>query len=123
MSDPFVDLDATAQAELVRKKEVTSAELVDAAIARIERLNPKLNAVIWPLFDQARAQAKGPLPEGPFTGVPYLIKDILAAIQGVPMRVGSKFLADYVSPEDSELVIRLRRAGLVFVGKTNTPEF
>jgi amidase len=70
-------LDATSQAGLIRKKEITPTELLEAAIERIERINPKINAVVTPMYDQARAAAAGPLPEGPFTGVPFLLKDIL----------------------------------------------
>ena len=73
MKDEFADFDATAQAELVRKREASPLELVDTAIARIERLNPRLNAVVTPLFDKARSQARnGPIPDGPFKGVPFL---------------------------------------------------
>ena len=85
----LVDLDATAQAEMVRKKEVQPIELVDAAIERIEALNPELNAVVTTMFDQARETAGGELPDGPFTGVPFLLKDILGMCQGVPMTMGS----------------------------------
>ncbi|WP_163999698.1 amidase [Pyxidicoccus caerfyrddinensis] len=120
--DPFVSLDATAQAELVRRGEVTPLELVDAAIARIERHNPKLNAVTQQQFDTARLRAKGALPRGPFTGVPFLLKDLLAAQQGQPLTGGSRFMKDFVPDHDSELVKRHLRAGLVVLGKTNTPE-
>jgi amidase len=116
-------LDATAQAELVRKKEVTPIELIEAAIERIERINPAINAVVTPMFDEARAAAVGALPDGPFTGVPFLLKDLLAAYAGVRMTSGSAFLRDFVSTHDSELVARHKRAGLIVVGKTNTPEF
>ncbi len=115
--------DATALAELVRRGEASPLELVDDAIARIEKLNPEINAVIRPMFDQARETARGELPDGPFKGVPYLLKDILAACKGVPFTSGSRMLEDYVPDHDSELVARLRRAGFIFVGKTNTPEF
>ncbi|HIE16675.1 MAG TPA: amidase [Dehalococcoidia bacterium] len=115
-------LDATAQAELVRRKEVTAAELVDAAIDRIERLNPVLNAVVTPLYEEARAAVAGKQLKGPFAGVPFLIKDIVASCAGAPMTFGSSFLRDMVSPRDSELVQRLKRAGLVILGKTNTSE-
>ena len=70
------ELDATAQAALVRKGEVSPLELVDAAIARIEEINPKINAVIQKHFDRAREQANSDLPDGPFKGVPYLLKDL-----------------------------------------------
>jgi len=121
-SKEFAFMDATAQAELVRRKEVKSVELVDAAIERIERLNPALNAVITPMYEQAREAAKGTLPEGPFRGVPFLLKDLVASYAGVRMAWGSAFLRDFVPDHDSELVARLKRAGLVIVGKTNTPE-
>ncbi|HEY2385682.1 MAG TPA: amidase family protein [Candidatus Binatia bacterium] len=121
--DEFAALDATAQADLVRRREVTPRELVDAAIARIERLNPALNAVITPLFEQARAAAATPLPDGPFSGVPFLLKDLVASYGGTRMTGGAGVLRDYVSPHDSELVRRYKRAGLVILGKTNTPEF
>jgi amidase len=121
-SDDFAFLDATAQAELVRKREIKPLELVDAAIKRIERLNPTLNAVVTPMYEQARTTAAGKLPKGPFTGVPFLVKDIVASYAGVRMTLGSSFLRDLVPPRDSELVVRLKRAGLIILGKTNTPE-
>ncbi|HJR53379.1 MAG TPA: amidase [Gemmatimonadota bacterium] len=116
-------LDATAQADLVRRGEVTSIELVDAAIARIERADPELNAVVTPTFERAREIARGELPDGPFRGVPFLLKDLSAAWAGVPMTSGSAFLKDFVAPVDSVLVQRYRAAGLVFLGKTNCAEF
>ena len=116
-------LDATAQAELVRRGEVTPLDLVDAAIARIERANPVLNAVVTPTFDRARETARGELPDGPFQGVPFLLKDLSAAWAGVPMTSGSAFLRDFVPPVDSVLVQRYREAGLIFLGKTNCAEF
>jgi amidase len=120
--DEYASFDAFALAELVRKKEVKPLELVDAAIEKIEKLNPNLNAVITPLFEQARKAAAGDLPQGPFTGVPYLLKDIGAVLGGVRMTMGTAFLKDFVPDHDSELVLRLKRAGLVIVGKTSTPE-
>src|SRR5215216_8141794 len=93
-------LDATALAGLVLRKEVKATELVEAAIERVERLNPTLNAVITPMYEQARTAAKGELPQGPFTGVPFLIKDLLAAYAGVPSTQGSAFLRDYVPEHD-----------------------
>jgi amidase len=121
--DDIAFLDATAQADLVRRKEVKSTELVDAAIERIERLNPTLNAVVTPMYDEARKVASGPLPDGPFTGVPFLLKDLLASYGGVRITSGSAFLRDNVASHDSELVARFKRAGLIVCGKTNTPEF
>jgi len=115
--------DAVGLAKLVRDGEVAPPELVDAAIARIERHNPALNAVVHKAYDEARATAAGALPNGPFSGVPFLIKDIDLEVAGWPMTNGSAFLKGYVSARDAELTRRYRAAGLVFVGKTNTPEF
>lgn len=125
MHDPYAPLDATAQAALVRQGDVTPLELVDAAIARIERLNPTLNAVIHSRFEQARRDAREPLPDGPFRGVPFLLKDLDATSLGDPMHAGTKFLkaANYVPDHDSALVENFKRAGLVLLGKANTPEF
>jgi amidase len=116
-------LDATTLAELVRKKEIKPVELVEAAIERIERLNPQLNAVVTPMYDLAREAAAGELPRGPFTGVPFLLKDLMAAYAEVRMTWGSAFMRDNVPDYDSELVVRQKKAGLVVLGKTNTPEF
>src|SRR3989337_26193 len=121
--DELAFLDATAQADLVRRKQVKPIELVDAAIERIERLNPALNAVVTPMYDIARGAASSPLPDGPFTGVPFLLKDLSASYAGVRLTSGSAFLKDYVPHYDSELVARYKRAGMVILGKTNTPEF
>src|SRR5262245_30012040 len=123
LTEELASLDAMAQAELVRTKEVKAYELTEAAIARAERLNPALNAIITPIFDSARLYAAGPLPEGEFTGVPLLLKDLLASLAGVKMSSGSRFTRDVVPDRDSELVTRFKLAGLVIIGKTNTPEF
>lgn len=125
MADELARLDATAQAELVRRGELTPGELVDAAIARIERLNPALNAVITPLFDKARAQASSPhLPTGPFRGVPFLLKDLGCHSAGDPYHEGMRFLreAGWVAESDTYMAAKLRAAGFIFLGKTNTPE-
>jgi len=124
MSDDFCWLDATAQAELVRRGEVTPSDLVDAAIRRIEALNPAINAVIIPLFDKAQTVAEGPLPDGPFRGVPFLLKDAVAHSAGDPYHCGMQVLKDagWVAPTDTWLVQRYRAAGFVILGKTNLPE-
>jgi amidase len=121
--DDLARLDATALAHLVRTKQVSARELLDAAIARIERWNPRLNAVVTPMFGEARAAIDRGLPAGPFTGVPFLLKDLGAEHAGVRFTEGSAFLAGYTPAVDSELVARHKRAGLVIAGKTNTPEF
>ena len=117
--------DSLALAELVRTRQVSPRELVDAAIARIEQLNPTLNAVVHPMFDQARRIADAPLsdPAAPFAGVPFLIKDLLTAYAGEPMASGSKLYAGWRPDHDSEVMRRYRRAGVIVLGKTNTPEF
>lgn len=123
--DELVTLDATGQAELVRQGAVKPIELVEAAIARIERLNPQLNAVITPLFDKARAQATAlHLPDGPFRGVPLLLKDFLCETAGDPHYAGMRFLRDlgWRSVQDTYLASKFRAAGFVFLGKTNLPE-
>lgn len=119
----FLLLDATAQAALVRQGELTAHELVSAAIAQVEALNSRLNAVVTPLFELALAQAQQPLSDAPFAGVPFLLKDLQAAYAGVPMSAGSRWLKDFKPNGDSELVKRYKQAGLIVVGKTNTPEF
>ncbi|MCU1450887.1 MAG: nylA [Acidimicrobiales bacterium] len=124
MADDLARMDATTQAELVRTGTASAAELVDAAIARIEQLNPELNAVIHPLYDKARRQASGELPVGPFTGVPMVVKDLTCHTAGDPFHEGMKFLKEqnWVEDEDTFLAAKFRAAGFVFVGKTNTPE-
>jgi len=121
--DDFRTLDATALAELVRGRQVRPIELVEATILRIERLNPALNAVVTPMYDEARRVAKGDLPNGSFSGVPFLLKDAVSPYSGSRLTQGSAFLGDHISDHDSELVERLKRAGLIVLGKTNTPEF
>lgn len=109
-------LDATAQAELVRRREVKPEELVEAARARIDQLDPALNAVVTRIDPM-------PAEDGPFAGVPFLVKDLVLEVAGTRFTAGSRWLAGNVSTEDQELVLRYRRAGLVIVGKTNTCEF
>src|SRR5258708_32245556 len=118
MAESLARIDATAQAELVRSGKASPTELVDEAIARIEKLNPELNAVIHPLFDLARAAAAGDLPDGPFRGVPMLLKDLGAELEGTPFSEGSDFAGDYRSTVTQELPKRFLRAGLVVPGQT-----
>lgn len=125
MSDPLASLDATAQAELVRTGKASPLELLESAIVRIEKLNPTLNAVIYPLFEKARAQARSAQPvRGAFCGVPFLLKDLVAHSAGDPYSGGMSFLKrrGWRESEDTFLVQRLRAAGFVIAGKTNTPE-
>ncbi|MFI5261506.1 MAG: amidase [Candidatus Limnocylindrales bacterium] len=123
-------LDALGQADLVRTGAISAVELVEAAIARIEARNPALNAVVTPLFDSARAAgaasdaARHRRGAGrPLDGVPFLLKDLGASIGGVRQTSGSRACAGHVAPMTSELVRRHEAAGLIMLGKTNTPEF
>jgi amidase len=115
--------DGLGLAQLVRKKQVKPSELVEEAISRIERLNPQVNAVIHKMYELARKAADGDLPDGSFKGVPFLMKDLLMAYAGVPLSNGSRFFKDFIPDHDSELVKRFKAAGIIVVGKTNTPEF
>ena len=118
-------LDATAQARLVADKSVSPIELVEAAIERIERIDPKVNALTYRWFDAARELGRsGDLPDGPFKGVPFLLKDLHATEAGKPISHGNKAFkaANYIAPSDTELVGRYKRAGLVTLGRTNSPE-
>jgi len=118
-------LDATAQAELVRSGGASPADLVDAAIDRIEKLNGELNAVIHPLYDRARDAVRSGLPDGPFTGVPIVVKDLDGTLAGAPYHAGNKALkaARHVATTTCALFAKLERAGFVIVGKANTPEY
>ncbi len=123
MTDRFQWLDAVAQADLVRKREVTPSELLEAAIARAERVNPELHAILTPLYAKARKAAADPaLPLGALHGVPFLLKDIMGYSAGDPYHMGMKALRDFVAPHDTYLVAKVRAAGLVVMGRTNVPE-
>jgi len=119
----YEQFDAVGLAELVRGRRVSARELLEAAIERVEARNGAVNAVVLKLYDYARRTVAEGLPEGPFTGVPFLLKDLTASLAGVPMTRGSRFFADTPPPAaDSEHVKRLKRAGLVIFGRTNTCE-
>jgi amidase len=122
MTADFEMFDGLALAELVRRKEASPEQLLEATIRRAEALNPALNAIVTPLYDQARAAIAAGLPSGPFAGVPYLLKDLGALYTGAPTSFGSTFFDGNVADHDSEITARLKRAGLVIFGKTNTPE-
>lgn len=121
--DDYAGYDAIGLAELVKRGDVTPLELVEAAIACIEQHNPQINAVIHKMYEQARERAQGSLPDGPFKGVPFLLKDLLSAYAGEPMRSGSRFHKDVVPTEHSMMTQRYLDAGLIVLGKTNTPEY
>ena len=121
-AEEFESFDGLGLAGLVRRGDVSPAELLDLAISRVEARNPELNAVVTRLYDQARAAIAAGLADGPFTGVPYLLKDLGAHYAGAVTSFGSALFKDFVVDHDSEITARLRRAGLVIFGKTNTPE-
>jgi amidase len=119
----YTQYDGLGLAELVRTKKISSLELVEEAISRIEAHNPSINAVNYKMYDQARKAAQSKLPEGPFMGVPFLQKDMHATLAGEPTSCGTRLLKDVPQPHDSEIVARYRAAGVIFLGKTNVPEF
>ncbi len=126
MSEELAWMDATAQAELVRTGQVKPVELVEAAIRRVEKLNPRINAVITQRYERALEEARsGDLPEGPFRGVPFLMKDLGCHSAGDPYYEGSRFVRDagWIARDDTYLAQKFRQAGFVLIGKTNTPEF
>lgn len=121
-SNLYRTMDAVGLAELVRKKEVSAAELVEAAIARIEEVNPHLNAVIHKKYDYARQLARQPLPDGPLSGVPFLLKDLSLEWEGFPVTNGSRYFRNDVAASSWTIAERMKRAGLLPLGKTNVPE-
>ncbi|HTX50339.1 MAG TPA: amidase [Caulobacteraceae bacterium] len=123
-TNEYAGFDAVGLARLVARGEVTAEDLLDAALTRMEAVNPKINAVIVDLADEARAAVRAGLPPGPLRGVPFLIKDISTQMRGVPTRAGAALLRDIPpAASDSALVAAYRASGLVLFGKTNTPEF
>jgi len=123
MFKEYDNYDAVALAQLVKSGQVSADELLEEAIARVERINPRVNALIDKLYDQARAAIAAELPDGPLRGVPFLLKDLHALYQGGVTSNGCRFFSDNFADHDSELVARYKRAGTVIFGKTNTPEF
>jgi amidase len=121
--DDFGTYDALGLAELVKTGEVTSRELVESAIEGIEAVNPRLNAVIRTFYDTARATADAGAPNGPFEGVPYMMKELASMWEGVPQTNSCAYFKDFVSPVDSVITARLKRAGFLLLGSTNAPEF
>lgn len=119
----YARYDAVGLADLIRRKQVSAAEVLDAVIARIERLNPAVNAIIRPMYDEARAQVARGLPDGPLAGAPYALKDLGTLYAGVPTLESSRlFAASPPADHHSTITERLLAAGLVIVGKASTPE-
>jgi len=119
----YTQHDGLGLAELVRRKEVKPSELAHLALQAIQQVNPKLNAVIALIIERGDQVDEAALPDGPFRGVPFLVKDLVIHGAGVPTDLGSRFTKDLVFPHDTELMARFKKAGLVIIGRTNTPEF
>jgi amidase len=119
----YEEYDALGLARLVKQGDISPEELLEAAINRVEKYNPKLNAVVIKMYDLARASIAKGLPAGPLRGVPFLLKDLGVYYKGVPTSYGSGVFAKTIPDHDSELVVKYCNAGLVIFGKTNTPEF
>jgi len=119
----YESYDALGLAEIVRTGAVSASELLDAAIERIEAREGQIGAIAIRMFDEARAAIASGLPSGPFTGVPFSLKDLSVNYSGVPTTAASRLYSDFVPDHDSTLVTRYRRAGLVTLAKTKTPEF
>lgn len=122
ISKLYRTMDAVGLADLVRNQEVSAAELVEAAIARIEEINPHLNAVIYKNYDYARGLARQPLPQGPLSGVPFLLKDLAIEWQGFPVTNGCRFFQGDIAQSSWLIAERMKRAGLLPLAKTNVPE-
>jgi amidase len=118
----YCDVDATTLAERVRRREVTPQELIADALEAIERVNGPLNAVIRRMDDRARAAAEGALPEGPFRGVPFVVKDLDGFLADEPYTQACRMSAGFVPREDAPVIARMKRTGVVVVGKTSCPE-
>jgi len=123
MFEEYERHDGLGLAALVRARQVTPEELLEAAVSRVERVNPKVNAVVHRMYEEARAAIRAGPPDGPFRGVPYLLKDLRSQYAGAVTSEGSALFRDAVAEHDSDIVARAKRAGLVVFGKTNTPEF
>jgi amidase len=122
-SDDYAERDGLGLAELVREGSVSPLELVDASIERIERIDPAINAVVYRAFDEARAAAGGQLPDGPFRGLPFMVKDLGIGVAGWPRTSGSRFCREVVDAEDTGLTRRYREAGVVLLGRGASSEF
>jgi amidase len=120
--DQYDNHDAVSLAGLIARQEVSAAELLETALAAAGRVNGDLNCILAILSDRARVAVNAGLPKGPLTGVPFLIKECMLLMKGAPYRLGCRLLDGYTSPNDTELMIRFRKAGLVTFGTTSTPE-
>jgi amidase len=121
--EEYRNYDALGLAGLVTKGEISALELLEIAIARTEAVNPSINCIVEKLYNRARIAAQGDLPEGPFCGVPFLLKDLGMALTGTVTTNGSRFYKGAISKHNSTVVDRYQQAGLIIFGKTASPEF
>ena len=119
----YADLDATDLAGLVARGELSALEVLEEAVERAERVNPRLNALVYPWYDHARQRVRKGLPDGPFRGVPFLLKDLYQDYEGQKQSNGCRALAGIVARQDGEMVSRYKAAGLSIFGRTTSPEF
>ncbi len=122
MTNEFDQYDAVGLAQLIRNKEIKPSELLEQAISRLEAYNPRIGAVIYKMYDEAQKSIESGLSDGPFRGVPFLLKDLKTQYQGVPMQNGSRAYKNYIPDYDSTLVTRYKKSGVCILGKTSTPE-
>ena len=115
--------DAISLTGLMAKRDVSAKEVLEAAIARAEEVNPAINAIVHKQYEQARRTVAAGLPEGPLKGVPYLIKDLGFFETGEPATYGSSLFKDFVADHETAYVGRCKKAGLVFIGRSSSPEF
>lgn len=121
--DEYRSHDGLALAKLVREGDITAAEVLDLAISTANAVNPGINCIVEELYGRARQEVDRGLPQGPFTGVPFLLKDLGMALEGTVTTQGSRFYSDWVADYTSTIVARYQRAGLVIIGKSASPEF
>lgn len=122
-SNSIADYDALGLANLVKQKEVKPVEIIETVIKRIEKINPELNFMAYKTYEQALEKARGPIPDGIFAGVPFLLKDLLLSYAGVPTSWGSDFYKNEIPQADSYIVQRLKAEGMILLGKSTCPEF
>ena len=121
--EEYRKLDAISLAGLITKRQVSAEEVLETAIARAEQVNPTINAVVHKQYEQARKAVAAGLPEGPLKGVPYLIKDLGFFETGEPATFGSNLFKDFIADHETAYVTRCKKAGLVFMGRSSSPEF
>ncbi len=119
----YQSYDAMGLAELVSSNEVSASELLDAALSAVQEIDPFINSIVHVFEGRARALIAAGIPKGPFNGVPFVLKDLLADVAGIPTTMGSRYCESHIPKDDAELTRRYNQAGLVIFAKTNTPEF